>query len=66
MDQIENELMNGFMTDLVNCVKCKTKFQFMKGRAEDAPKTTEDGKKVDIKYLEEFANNRFLCPNCKT
>ena len=43
--------MNGCMTDLVNCVKCKSKFQFMKGRPEDAPKTTEDGKKVDKKYL---------------
>jgi len=66
MEDIDNELNRSLMADLVRCTNCKAQFDFIKGKAADAPKTTDDGKKIDSKYFEEFANYRFLCPNCKT
>ncbi len=54
------------MHNLVNCVKCKSKFEFSKGRPSDAPKLDLSGKPLTSKYAENYAEFRFLCPNCKT
>ena len=54
------------MCNVVQCVKCKSEYDFVAGNPNDAPKKDELGKLLKPESAILFAENRFLCPSCKT
>ena len=50
MEDIENQFIADFMENLVTCVKCKSKFDFSKGRPSDAPRFDSAGNAITSKY----------------
>ena len=59
-------MMNSAIPSLVQCTKCSSKFDFVKGRSADAPKLDSKDNVITDRYKELFAEFRFLCPTCRT
>jgi hypothetical protein len=41
--------------NLITCVKCKSSFDYIKGKSTDAPNVNVDGKKLDQKYIQLYS-----------
>ena len=61
------------MMNIVECVKCKSEYEFVSGNPRDAPKKNESGKALTQADMIHYAENRFICPKadcrseqCKT
>ena len=55
------------MYNLVECVKCQGSFDFVPGKASDAPAKDNNGKPLSEESKMHYAENRFHCidPSCK-
>jgi E3 ubiquitin-protein ligase MYCBP2 len=65
-DKFNDEILN-VQLNLVSCVKCKEKFEFMKGKVDSNTKD-EKGRKLTNEQAMNYVENRFTCLNskCKT
>lgn len=58
--------------NLIECQKCHSQYEFMKGKPADAPKKTPLGKNIINKgkplgatMAKHYAQHRFQCPKCR-
>ncbi|CAD8171033.1 unnamed protein product [Paramecium pentaurelia] len=51
--------------DIIECIKCKSQFFFEKGNPKDLVKD-QQGKNISCEAQINYANNRFICKQCKT
>ncbi|CAD8082872.1 unnamed protein product [Paramecium sonneborni] len=51
--------------NIVECIKCKSQFSFEKGNPQEQVKD-QQGKSINGEALISYANNRFICKQCKT
>lgn len=56
------------MYNIVECMKCKSQYDFQPGNPNDAPKKDHNGKPLKPQHAVLYAENRFNCPqaDCKT
>ncbi|CAD8076897.1 unnamed protein product [Paramecium primaurelia] len=51
--------------NIVECIKCQSQFSFEKGNPNEQVKD-QQGKNISGEALINYANNRFICKQCKT
>lgn len=53
--------------NIVECVKCKSQYDFVPGNPNDAPKKDEHGKFLKPEHAVLYSENRFVCTkaDCK-
>ncbi|CAD8052967.1 unnamed protein product [Paramecium primaurelia] len=51
--------------DIIECIKCKSQFFFEKGNPKEIVKD-QQGKNINHEAQINYANNRFICKQCKT
>jgi hypothetical protein len=54
--------------NIVECIKCKSQYDFAPGNPNDAPKKDDNGKPIKEQYAILYAEQRFNCTraDCKT
>lgn len=68
-ESLQNRAMRKMANiNIVECVKCKSQYDFAPGNPNDAPKKDDNGKPVNSEYAILYAEHRFVCPrpDCKT
>ena len=48
---------------LTVCQKCKNEYEFVPGKAKDAPKLNDKNIPLKPSHAQHYAKNRFICPN---